>query len=148
MNELALFAGRGGGLLASQLLGWNTVCAVEIRRDARDVLQQRQRDGVLENFPIWDDVSTFYGLPWRGAIDVISGGFPCQDISSAGKKTGITGKRSGLWKEYLRIVDEVRPYLVFAENSQSLRTRGLGTVIQDLTRLGYDCRWGMTVDGV
>ena len=141
MNELALFAGAGGGLLASKLLGWNTVCAVEIEDCPRRSLLQRQADGMLEKFPIWDDVSTFDGRAWRGKIDVISGGFPCQDISSAGKCAGITGERSGLWKEYARIIDEVRPNFVFAENSPLLRTRGLGTILEDLDKLGYDARW-------
>lgn len=143
MNELHLFAGAGGGLLASKLLGWNTVCAVEIEQYPREVLLQRQRDGMLERFPIWDDVRTFDGKPWRGKIDVISGGFPCQDISSAGKGAGITGSRSGLWKEYARIIGEVRPSFVFAENSPLLRSRGLGTVLHDLNELGYNARWGV-----
>jgi DNA (cytosine-5)-methyltransferase 1 len=143
MNELALFAGAGGGLLASKLLGWNTVCAVEIGEYPRRILLQRQEDGLLEKFPIWDDVTTFDGKPWRGKIDVISGGFPCQDISSAGKCAGITGERSGLWKEFARIISEVRPRFVFAENSPLLRTRGLGTVLKNLDELGYDARWGV-----
>ncbi len=143
MNELALFAGAGGGLLASELLGWNTVGAVEIEKYPREVLLQRQRDGMLNKFPIWDDVCTFDGTPWRGSVDVISGGFPCQDISSAGKGSGLTGPRSGLWFEYLRIIEEIRPQYVFAENSPNLRTRGLGTIIQGLTGLGYDVRWGV-----
>ena len=143
MNELALFAGAGGGLLASKLLGWSTVCAVEIERYPREVLLQRQRDGILEPFPIWDDVRTFDGRPWRGLVDVVSGGFPCQDISSAGKGAGLAGDRSGLWFEYERIVKEVRPRFVFAENSPNLRTRGLGTIIEGLTGLGYDVRWGV-----
>ena len=141
INELALFAGAGGGLLASKLLGWNTICAVEIDQYAREVLLQRQRDEMLERFPIWDDVRTFDGKPWRGKIDVISGGFPCQDISAAGKGAGITGSRSGLWKEYARIIGEVKPNFVFAENSPLLRSRGLGTVLYDLAELGYDARW-------
>lgn len=143
MNELALFAGAGGGLLASKLLGWSTVCAVEIERYPREVLMQRQRDGILEPFPIWDDVRTFDGRPWRGLVDVVSGGFPCQDISSAGKGAGLAGDRSGLWFEYLRIVEEIRPRFVFAENSPNLRTRGLGTIIEGLTGLGYGVRWGV-----
>lgn len=141
MNELALFAGRGGGLLASKLLGFDTRCAIEIRRDARELLFQRQRDRALDRFPIWDDVSTFDGKPWRGKIDIITGGFPCQDISSAGKGAGITGDRSGLWIEYSRIIGEVRPDFVFAENSPLLRTRGLDVVLRDLTSMGYDARW-------
>lgn len=143
MNELALFAGAGGGLLASKLLGWSTVGAIEIEKYPRDVLLQRQRDGMLDPFPIWDDVRTFDGKPWRGLVDVVSGGFPCQDISAAGKGAGLAGSRSGLWFEYLRIVGEVRPRFVFAENSPNLRTRGLGTIIEGLTSLGYGVRWGV-----
>jgi DNA (cytosine-5)-methyltransferase 1 len=143
MDELALFAGAGGGLLGSSLLGWTTVGAVEIEKYPRDVLLQRQRDGLLDDFPVWDDVCTFDGKPWRGAVDVLSGGFPCQDISAAGKGAGLAGARSGLWKEYARIIDEVRPKFVFAENSPLLRTRGLGTILKDLNELGYDARWGV-----
>ena len=143
MNELALFAGGGGGLLASNLLGWNTVCAVEIEKYPRRILHQRQRDGLLEKFPIWDDIRTFDGRPWNSRIGIITGGFPCQDISCAGKGVGITGKRSGLWKEYARIIDEVRPRYVFAENVPMLRTRGLDVVLEDLAGLGYDASWGV-----
>ena len=141
MNELHLFAGAGGGILGGQLLGHSTVCAVEIEEYPRQVLLQRQRDGVLPRFPIWDDVCTFDGKPWRGTVDVICGGFPCQDISSAGKGAGIAGKRSGLWTEYARIIDEVRPKFVFAENSPLLRGRGLDVVLGDLSELGYDAKW-------
>ena len=141
MNELHLFAGAGGGILGGQLLGHSTVCAVEVEEYPRQVLLQRQRDGVLPKFPIWDDVCTFDGKPWRGTVDVICGGFPCQDISSAGKGAGIAGNRSGLWKEYARIIDEVRPKFVFAENSPLLRGRGLDVVLGDLSELGYDAKW-------
>jgi len=141
MNELHLFAGAGGGILGGQLLGHTTVCAVEIEEYPRQILLQRQRDGVLPKFPIWDDITTFDGTPWRGAVDVICGGFPCQDISAAGKGTGIGGKRSGLWKEYARIAREIRPQFIFAENSPLLRGRGLDVVLGDLSELGYDARW-------
>lgn len=141
MNELGLFAGAGGGLLASRLLGWRTVCAVELDAHCQRVLAQRQRDGMLDPFPIWDDVRTFDGRPWRGLVDVISGGFPCQDISSAGARAGITGERSGLWREFARIIREVRPGYVFVENSPDLVTRGLGVVLGDLAALGFDARW-------
>ena len=137
MNELSLFTGIGGGLLGSKLLGWNTRCAVEIDPYCRKILLARQRDGVLDRFPIWDDIKTFDGRPWRGSIDIVTGGFPCQDISAAGKRKGITGPRSGLVFEMLRIVEEVRPKFVFAENSPHLRTRGLGTILTELTGLGY-----------
>jgi DNA (cytosine-5)-methyltransferase 1 len=141
MNELALFAGAGGGILASHLLGWKTVCAVEFAAYPASVLMQRQNDGILPPFPIWDDVCTFDGRPWRGIVDVVSGGFPCQDISSAGSGAGIEGERSGLWSEMARIIGEVRPRVVFVENSPLLVSRGLALVISDLAEMGYDCQW-------
>ena len=106
LRELALFAGAGGGILGGHLLGWRTVAAVEIEDYPRAVLLQRQADGILPRFPVWDDVCTFNGKPWRGKVDVISGGFPCQDISAAGKGAGISGERSGLWSEFARIIGE------------------------------------------
>lgn len=141
MNELALFAGAGGGILGGHLLGWRTVCAVECEPYAASVLAARQNDGLLPPFPIWDDVQTFDGKPWRGIVDVVSGGFPCQDISAAGKGAGIDGERSGMWRHMARVVSEVRPRFVFVENSPMLTTRGGTRVIGDLTEMGYDCRW-------
>lgn len=114
----------------------------KIEKYPRSVLLQRQKDGILDKFPIWDDVRTFDGRPWRGKVDVISGGFPCQDISSAGKGLGIErGERSGLWREYARIICEVRPRYCFVENSPMLTVRGLGIVLGDLAALGYDAAW-------
>lgn len=143
MNELALFAGAGGGILGGKLLGWRTVCAVERDSYAASVLVARQNDGILAPFPIWDDVRTFDGKPWRGCVDVVSGGFPCQDISSAGKGAGIEGAKSGLWKEMARIVGEVRPRYVLVENSPMLIHRGLAVVLGDLASMGYDAHWGV-----
>jgi DNA (cytosine-5)-methyltransferase 1 len=141
MNELALFAGAGGGILGGKLLGWRTVCAVEWEPYAASVLAARQNDGIFPPFPIWDDVQTFDGKPWAGIVDVVSGGFPCQDISAAGKGDGLDGQRSGMWKHMARVVSEVRPRFVFVENSPMLTTRGGTRVIADLTALGYDCKW-------
>ena len=141
MNELALFAGAGGGILGGKLLGWRTVCAVEWEPYPASVLCARQNDGLLPPFPIWDDVQTFDGKPWQGIVDVVSGGFPCQDISAAGKGDGLDGERSGMWRHMARVVGEVRPRYVFVENSPMLTTRGGTRVIGDLTALGYDCRW-------
>lgn len=143
MNELALFTGAGGGLLGSKLLGWKTVCAVEFDEHARNVLVARQNDGSIEPFPIWDDVSTFNGKEWRGTIDLVSGGFPCQDISVCGKGEGITGARSGLWGEMRRIICEVRPKYAFIENSPALTVRGGSIVLADVAEMGYDARWGV-----
>ena len=143
MNELALFAGAGGGILGGHLLGWRTVCAVEWEPYAASVLAARQNDGVLPAFPIWSDIRTFDGREWAGIVDVVSGGFPCQDISVAGNGDGLDGERSGLWREMARVVREVRPRFVFVENSPMLTSRGLGTVLGDLARLGFDAKWGV-----
>ena len=143
MNELALFAGAGGGILGGKLLGWKTVCAVEYNAYARSVLLARQNDRTLPPFPIWDDVQTFDGKPWRGIVDVVSGGFPCVDISAAGKGAGIDGDRSGLWQEMARIICEVRPRYAFVENSPMLASRGLGKVLGDLAEMGFDAEWGV-----
>ena len=143
MNELALFAGAGGGILGGKLLGWRTVCAVEWEPYPASVLCARQNDGLLPPFPIWDDIQTFDGNPWRGIVDVVSGGFPCQDISAAGKGAGIDGERSGMWGEMARIIHEVRPRFVFVENSPMLTSRGLGRVLGDLASMGFDARWGV-----
>ena len=130
-------------MLASRLLGWRTICAVEIDPYCQQRLLDRQRDKCLPRFPVWDDVCTFDGHPWRGRVDVISGGFPCQDISAAGQGAGITGSRSGLIFEMLRIVDEVRPTFVFAENSPQLRTKGLATIVERFISMGYVGRVGV-----
>jgi len=141
MNELALFAGAGGGILGGKLLGWRTVCAVEWEPYPASVLCARQNDGLLPPFPVWDDVQTFDGKPWRGIVDVVSGGFPCQDLSAAGARAGLDGARSGLWREMARVVSEVRPRYVFVENSPMLVNNGLGRVLGDLSDIGYDARW-------
>ena len=138
-----LFAGAGGGILADKLLGHHPVCAVEIEPYCQQVLSARQKDGCLPWFPIFADVQTFDGTPWRGKVDVVCGGFPCQDISCAGKGAGLDGERSGLWSQMSRIIGEVRPQFALVENSPVLTSRGLGTVLGDLAALGYDARWGV-----
>ena len=142
LRVLELFAGAGGGILAGELLGHRTVCAVEYNAYARSVLLARQNDRTLPPFPIWDDVRTFDGKPWCGIVDLVSGGFPCQDISAAGRGAGIEGERSGLWGEMARIICEVRPRFVRVENSPMLTSRGLGKVLGDLASMGFDAEWG------
>lgn len=142
LHELHLFAGGGGGILGGILLGHEPVCAVEIKPYCRQTLLQRQRDGLLPHFPIWDDVRTFDGTPWRGIADVVCGGFPCQDISAANPNgDGLEGERSGLWREMARIVCEVRPTYIFVENSPMLTVRGLGSLLGDVAGMGYDAAW-------
>ncbi len=142
MNELSLFSGAGGGLLATQhLLGFRTVCYVEIDDYCQRVLQARIQDGLFDDAPIWDDVRTFDGRPWRGCVDLVTAGFPCQDISSCGSGEGLNGKKSGLWREVARIVREVRPRLLFLENSPLLVGRGLVRILGELAEMGFDARW-------
>lgn len=126
MNELALFAGVGGGLLGTHFLGLNPVCAVERDEYCRFVLSQRQNDGHFPQFPIWDDIRSFKGGCWRGTVDFISGGFPCQAFSTAAR-----GRNNApdLWHEMERVIREVRPTYVFAENV----TRAA------IERAAYDC---------
>ena len=141
MRELHLFAGAGGGILGGMLLGHTPVGAVEIDPFARAVLHARQADGSLPDFPIYDDVRTFDGTQWRDRVDIIAGGFPCQDLSVAGKGAGIDGARSGLWWEMLRVIREARPRYVFLENVPAITGRGLDRVLGSLADLGLDAEW-------
>lgn len=135
MNELALFAGSGGGLLASFLLGWKTVCAVELDWHSRCVLLQRQNDGLTGSlFPIWDDIRTFDGRPWRGIVDVVSGGFPCQAFSTAAAGNNTA---DDLWPEMRRIVADVAPRYDFAEN---VSVKAIDAAADDLEAMGYQTR--------
>ena len=139
------------------------MCAVEINEYCRRVLRARQRDGVLPEFPVYVDVreretrgelglgdgsDEFCARDWRGRCDVVSGGFPCQDISVAKQNAeGLEGERSGLWREFARIIREIVPPLVFIENSPQLVNRGLERVLGDLARSGYDAAWDVISAG-
>ena len=143
MNELALFAGGGGGILGGNLLGWRTVCAVEINAYARRILLARQRDGILPRFPIWDDIRTFDAMPWGGHIDVISAGFPCTPFSCVGKREAGDSDKN-LWPETIRVIREVRPKHLLLENVPGLLFQSHGymhTILGQLAESGYDCRW-------
>lgn len=141
LRTLHLFAGAGGGILADLALGHRPVCAVEVEPACQAALAARHADGTLPWFPVWSDVRTFDGRPWAGIVDCIAGGFPCTDISVAGKGAGIDGEASGLWREFARIIREVGSRYVFVENSPALATRGLDRVLSDLARMGYNARW-------
>lgn len=142
LNELALFAGAGGGLLASKwLLGWRTICYVEIEPYAVACLVARIKDGLLEDAPIWDDARTFDGARWRGLVDIITAGFPCQPFSVAGKRKGAEDERN-LWPDTIRIICEVRPRYVLLENVPGLLAdKYVRRIFGDLAQSGYDCRW-------
>jgi len=139
MNGLDLFSGIGGiGIGLSQSV--RTVAYCEQDRYAQGVLLSRMRSGDIDAAPIWDDVTTLRGemLP---RIDIISGGFPCQDISVAGRGAGLEGKRSGLFYEICRLTRELRPRFVFLENVPAITVRGLDQVGLAFAEMGYDCRW-------
>ena len=143
MNELALFAGVGGGLLGTHLLGWKPVAAVEKEPFCREVLLQRQRDGLLPLFPIWDDANTFDGRQWRGVVDIVSAGFPCQPFSVAGSQSAGDDDRNG-WPSTLRIIGEVEPRYVLLENVTGLLAPShgyFGHILGGLASLGYDVAW-------
>lgn len=141
MREMHLFAGAGGGILGGLLLGHTPVCAVEIDLYCQKVLKQRQVDGILPEFPIYGDIKEFDGRPWKGQVDCVCGGFPCQDLSVAGKGVGIHGSRSSLFFELIRIVREVEPRFIFLENVPGLITRGIDIVLGALAELGFDAEW-------
>ena len=151
MNELALFAGAGGGLLATKhLLEWRTICYVEYNFYRVKVLKARIRDGYLDDAPIWGDARTFDGTPWRGCVDIITAGFPCQPFSTAGKRRGADDDRN-MWPDTTRIIREVQPAWVLLENVAGLLSAMdnatafphsyFGVVLADLAQSGYDARW-------
>jgi DNA (cytosine-5)-methyltransferase 1 len=137
---LDLFSGIGGFSLGLERTGgFKTVAFCEIEPFCRRVLKKHWPE-----VPIYEDVRTLTAdqLAADGiAVDVICGGFPCQDISSAGNRAGIDGQRSGLWAEYARLVRELRPAFVIVENVADLLHRGLDRVLGDLASIGYDAEW-------
>lgn len=133
-----IFSGIGGFSLGLEKAGMQTVAFCEINPFCQKILKKH-----WTSVPVFSDVSAltaedFATLP---KIDVIVGGFPCQDISCAGKQTGISGKRSGLWKEFRRLIDAIKPSYAIIENVANLRGNGLVTVLQDLWEIGYNAEW-------
>ena len=132
-----LFAGIGGFSLGLERAGMKCAWQVEIDPYARAVLNKHWPD-----VPKHDDVRTFPPTHTQDfSVDLICGGFPCQDISYAGKGAGLAGARSGLWHEFARIIGEIRPKYVLVENVAALLTRGMGEVLGTLASLGYDAEW-------
>lgn len=139
LNGLDLFSGIGG--LTVALSEWcRPIAYCEADKYAQALLLSRMSCGDLPRAPIWDDVQTLSGEQLQN-IDIIYGGFPCQDISAAGRGVGLEGERSGLFFEIIRLVKETEAPWVFLENVPAIRTRGLKEVIGTFTDLGYDCRW-------
>jgi DNA (cytosine-5)-methyltransferase 1 len=140
MKLLDLFSGIGGFSLGLERAGFETVAFCEFDTKAQLVLKKHWPD-----VPIYDDVRTLTAERLRADgvdhIDAICGGFPCQDISLAGKGAGLSGERSGLWFEYHRLIEEIRPSWVIIENVAALRSRGLDDVLRSLAEIGYDAEW-------
>lgn len=147
MNELSLFTGGGGGVLATHfLLGWRTVGYVENEKYAQQILAARIRDGHLDEAPIFGDIRLFndqWARSYRGLVDCVTGGFPCQPHSVAGLQKGADDERN-LWPEMVRTIRLVRPQHVYAENVAGIAANGyLSTVVGDLAALGYVGRHGV-----
>ena len=140
MKVLDLFSGIGGFSLGLEAAGMETVAFCEFDEHARKVLAKHWPD-----VPIHKDVRDLDGNEYRGAVDVVCGGFPCQDLSNAGKKAGITGDRSSLYREMLRIISECLPRYAIFENVSALITgesgRWFGQFLYDLAEIGYDAEW-------
>jgi DNA (cytosine-5)-methyltransferase 1 len=138
-----LFAGAGGGLLADLILGHTPVVAVEWEPYPCQVLRERAAEGWFPELRVWEgDVRLFDPSEYTGQVDCIHAGFPCQDISFAGKQAGVgEGTRSGLYREVLRIAGAIRPRYIFLENVAAIKSNGLEQVVKDLAIMGYDTRW-------
>lgn len=143
LNGIALCAGNGGLELGLKLaLGeaYKAVCYVEREAYNARTLVARMEDAILDNAPIWDDIKTFRGKPWRGLVDIISAGFPCQPHSAAGKRKGTSDER-WLWDYIERTIGEILPEIIFLENVPGLAFSGLDRVIGSLSEKGYQSVW-------
>jgi len=140
LKILDLFSGIGGFSYGLEKTGYfKTTAFCEINPYACAVLRKH-----WPGVPIYGDVRELTSDQLKAdgiTVDVISGGFPCQDISAAGKGAGLAGERSGLWSEIARLVGELRPQYVIVENVAILRSRGLSRVLGDLSEIGYDAEW-------
>lgn len=140
LNGLDLFSGIGGMSLA--LSEWvRPIAYCEIDDYCRGVLLSRISTEDLESAPIWDDIRTFKCPILKGAVDIIYGGFPCQDISVAGNGKGLAGERSGLFFEIMRLAEEIQPTFIFLENVPNICSKGGLRVVREIAERGYDCRW-------
>jgi len=131
MKHASLFSGIGGFDLAAEWLGWENIFQVEKDAFCQGVLKKN-----FKNTRIYDDITTFDGTPYRGTIDVLSGGFPCQPFSIAGHMRGHEDERA-LWPEMLRVIQEIRPRWVVGENVANFAKMGLDSAFADLENLGY-----------
>ena len=142
MRGLALCAGYDGIGLGLSLVepSYRTVCVVEIEAFAAALLVDKMEAGALAPAPVWGDLGSFDGRRWRGCVDIVTAGFPCQPWSVAGKRKGTDDDR-WLWPAICRVVRDVGPRYVLLENVPGLLAGGLGHVLGDLAALGFDAEW-------
>ena len=149
MRELSLFSGAGGGLLGSHLLGWTTVGYVEYDEYCQKILCQRINDGDLPKAPVFGDVRRFitdgYAKAYKGLVEVVSAGFPCQPFSVAGKQRAVQDERN-MWPATAEVLRIARPRYALLENVPGLLATSheyFGTILADLAHLGFDAEWGV-----
>ena len=144
LRTLSLCSGYGGLELGLELAGVPTSACCYVEREAYGAanLVSLMESGRLDPAPIWSDLTTFDGGPWRGAVDLVTAGFPCQPFSTAGKRKGLDDER-WLWGDIERIISEVGPGVVFLENVPGLAIRGLYEVLGSFASLGFDAEWGV-----
>ena len=145
MRELSLFTGAGGGVLGTKLLGWETVGYVEWDEYCQRILRQRIEDGAFDEAPIFGDIRAFVGEGFAGAykgmVDVITAGFPCQPFSVAGKKQGEQDERN-MWPATWDCINAIRPPYILLENVTNILTNEYArTIYRNLAESGYDARW-------
>lgn len=140
MNTLSLFSGYAGIDLALSSY-CKPILYCEKDEYAQGILLSRMDEGSIPFAPIWNDVATLDGKKLRGLVDIIVGGFPCQDISVAGRGAGLEGERSGLFYEICRIARESEAPFIFLENVPAIETRGAEQVQEALASMGYASRW-------
>ena len=138
LSVFDIFSEIGGFSLGLEKAGMQTVAFCEKDSFCQKILKTHWRD-----IPIFPDISKLTKDDFKTLkqIDIIAGGFPCQDISCAGKQVGINGSRSGLWKEFKRLINELKPRYAIIENVANIRSKGLVAVLQDLREIGYDAEW-------
>jgi site-specific DNA-cytosine methylase len=144
MNVLALCSGIGGievGLKLAEPTA-RTVCYVEREAFPIAATLARIQEGYLDDAPIWSDATTFDGKPWRGVVDCITGGYPCQPFSNAGSRKGEDDPRH-LWPDIRRIIKEVQPRFCFFENVANHLRIGFESVWRDLCDMGYQVEAGI-----
>lgn len=142
LNGLDLFSGYGGAQDALRGLV-RTVAYCEIERGAQRILLRRMRKGHISVAPIWDDVRSLRKRHIIEPVDIITGGFPCQDFSVAGNGDSLEGRSGMLFFEIVRLLSDFRPRFFFLENVPAIAVRGLDRVLMELTNVGYDCRWSI-----